>query len=202
MRTVIFYYLLMLVCSGCSNRLSMNKNNNSAYCTDTKFYPVITNEVLRKNIIEYVDKYNNKDNEELRNLVTVNKTISGDTTSYMIASTCIGYFVDHQDRVNLMTKVGDIYVGYYDNQINDVRMTVEGVVNFMIGDYPFLKTMYKEYKKREKKFPDNYGYQIAAFDFWMVEGEACILKFVDEKIVEKVIFSQIGAGPTIIEKFE
>jgi hypothetical protein len=191
MKTVLFC-ILIFVCNCCNI-----KNHNVGCCYS---YPVITNEILRKNIIEYVDKYNNKDVEELRNIVSINKTINGDTVSYMIANACICDFL--WKRVNLVTKVEDIYVGYYDNQINDVRMTVEGVVNFMVGDYPFLKTEYKEYKKRQKNFPNDYGYQTAAFCGWILEGEAYILKFVDEKLVEKIIFSQNASSETIIEKIE
>lgn len=195
MRTVLFY-LLIFVCSGCNI-----KKYNANYCNEeTDSYPVISNEILQKNIIEYVDKYNNKEVEELRNIVYIKKTINGDTTSYMIANSYIGDFL--WERVNLMTKVGNIYVGYYDEQIIDIRMTVEGVVSFMVGDYPFLKTNYKEYKKRQKDLPDDYGYQIAAFCGWILEGEAYILKFVDEKLVEKIVFSQIASSDTIIEKIE
>ena len=194
MKNILFCFLIF-ICSCCNI-----KNYNVDCCNDKiGSYPVISNEMLQKNIIEYVDKYNNKENESLRNLVSVNKTIKGDTALYMIANACINSLL--WKRVNLMTKVEDIYVGYYDEQINDVRMTIEGVVNFMVEDYhPFLKINYVEYKKRLKVSKD-YAYQIAAFGGWILEGEAYILKFVDEKIVEKIVFLQIG-GIISVEKFE
>ena len=147
---------------------------------------VITNEVLRENIIEYVEKYNRKDHEELRNLVYVTKTINGDTTSYFIANACIAHFI--WERVNLMTKVDDIYVGYYDEQLNDVKMSVECIVNFMIDDYPHLKAEYREYERRKRKSYD--AHPTRAFSFWLLEGEAYILKFVNEELVEKNVFLQ------------
>jgi hypothetical protein len=189
----VLVFILIVVCNCCTT-----KKHNVVPCNS---YPVITNEILQKNIIEYVDNYNSKEVEELRNIVSVKKTIIGDTVSYMIANACICDFL-WDKTVNLMTKVENIYVGYYDNQMTDVRMSVEGVVAFMVGDYPFLNRAYEEYKKRKKNFPDDYGYQAAAFCGWILEGEACILKFVDDKLVEKIIFSQIASSKTIIEKYE
>ena len=141
------------------------------------YYPVITNEILHKTIIEYANK-NIEPDEQICNWIRVHKTINGDTTSYSIDQTCF-YFLIH-NRVNLMTKVNKIYVGYYNEQLNVLNMTVEGVVNF----YPFMKSSYKGYRRRLNDKSQRYD-PISVFDVVLINSDIYILKFVNEKLVEK-----------------
>lgn len=164
-------------------------------------YPEITNKQLRDNIVEYINKYNRKDMETLRNLIYIQKTTSEDTSSYRISNTCMGELMTF--NVNFMTKVSDIYIGYSDVQLNGIKMSIEGLVNFMKKDYPFLKEEYIEYKQRLKEFPGDTGsYPTDAFDWWTLEGEAYRLKFVNDKLVEKTVIAQMGEVPISIERYD
>ena len=177
----VFFYIIIFVCISC------NTQKEKANITD-KLFPVITNEILKENIIEYVKINHCK--SSTKNLVYMEFSTSHDTKVYTICSALsMSKFVN--PNVSSIIKMDSIYIGYRNLNNSDIEMSTKAIVNILM-DFSLFKDnpdMYYKRKKQNKYFGNqNEDYEIfiavtGAVDIWT-------LKFVGDSLVSRSVYSE------------
>jgi hypothetical protein len=176
MRVILSLLLLILVYSGCNNR--------RVYIEDKyKYLPVMTNEVLKENIVEYV-----KTNSQ--NLIILEFSLSHDTIIYTIYN-ALSMFAFVEPNVSAIIKMDSIYIGYRNLNVRDIEMPTKAIIDILM-DYPLFRDcpdMFFRRKKQNESFESqNEDYEI----FVAVTGSVNIwtLKLIDGALVSRSVYSE------------
>jgi len=159
--------------------------------------PIITNEVLKANIIEYVMA--NYDNMSTKNLIYMESFISGDTTTYRFYS-ALDFRKFLWPSVSAIFKLDSIYIGYRNLNNSDFEMPIEAVVGILAVDFPVIKNAYAMHLERKEK-QKHLDYSIEAdiqAPFFGAIGSVDVwtLKFVDGRLVSRSVYSEVDGTTT------
>lgn len=161
--------------------------------------PELVNPVLKECIIDYVGSCmqgaNDCDNKIFK-LMTIKYT-EGETGTqvYTLDLAGLGFLFFMEPRPLFITNIEDIYIAFYNQNNTDFQMPIEDMVKKLEPGYPSFGPEYKEYLNRRVQYPDDKFYALCAFDADIWDGDYWILKFSNNKLIQKTIVSGTMGKP-------
>ena len=163
--------------------------------------PELVNPVLKECIIDYVRSCmqgSNNCDEKFYKLLTIKYT-EGETGTqvYTLDLAGLGLLFFMEPRPLFIKNIEDIYIAFYNQNNIDFQMPIEDMVKKLEPGYPSFGPAYKEYLNRRVQFPDpnDKVYALCAFDMDIWDGNYWILKFSNNKLIQKTIVSGTTGKP-------
>ena len=158
----------------------------SVYKSSTSFAE-IQNEELKQCIKKYVSE--NQDTNPTMMLLNVSE--KGDTTCYrMVLVRNIGDFFE--PSIHFFAKIDDLpdcYIGVRYLSYPGMAMTLEGIVQVLKKDFPYVREAYRIYQKYQNnlEMPPN-----QALFMFLTHYNECELKFVRGALISNELFTCSG----------